>query len=421
MSSLPYAQTFLNGEGEPALMPAMDAALIEGLADRFGRADVMDTHPVLTVPERDEELAAIEAFATRAAGFKRLIVLGTGGSSLGGATLVQLGKASATQVQFAENLDPATLDEMLSPEHLAESMVLAVSKSGGTVEPLFLLLQAAAGLQKTGRDLKAHVAVLTGSKPSPLRSFAEDHDLEIIPHPDDIGGRYAVLTAVGLIPALLAGHDIGQLRKGAAAVVGRLKETPGYNPALIAAAWQMELIRQRHISQSVFMPYCDQLFAMGTWYRQLLAESLGKGGKGLTPIRSLGAVDQHSQLQLYLDGPKDKCFTLLEVDVHGKGSKAPEQWLSTYGLDYLQNATTGDVLMAQCRATAVTLAGHGLPVRHIALERVDSEAVGALLMHFMLEVIALAELMKVNPYDQLAVEQGKALTRQMLGSKGSAA
>lgn len=420
--SFPYSQTFLNEEGQDYAMPLqMDSAGLEGLADLFSTPDILKRHPVLDVPFRKEDIQAVTDFAERASRFKRLIVLGTGGSSLGGATLVGLGHPGSTAVHFVENLDPETLATLLSPEMLKESMVLAISKSGGTVEPLFLLLQAAATLQKIGVPLKHQVAVLTGSKPSPLRSFAEDHDLAIVPHPDDIGGRYAVLTAVGLIPALLAGHDIRALRHGAAEVVMRLRETPGYNPALIGAAWLMHCQQRHGAKLSVFMPYCNQLFAMGSWYRQLLAESLGKSGQGFTPIRSLGAVDQHSQLQLYLDGPRDKCFTLLEVNVRGKGDMAPPEWLAKYGLDYLQENTSGDVLMAQCQATAATMAGHGLPVRHMVMQRLDSEAVGALLMHFMLEVIALAELMKVNPYDQLAVEQGKALTRKVLRAQGAAA
>lgn len=419
--SFPYSQLFLNAEGQDyAMPPTMDVAGLEGLADIFSKPDILKRHPVLELPYRKEDLKAVVNFAERASRFKRLIVLGTGGSTLGGATLVGLGKPGTTTVHFVENLDPDSLSTLLSPDRLRESMVLAISKSGGTVEPLYLLLQAASMLREMGVPLKEQVAVLTGSKPSPMRSFAEDHDLTIIPHPDDIGGRYAVLTAVGLIPALLAGHDIHALRHGATEVVTRLKETPGYNPALIGAAWLMHC-QQQGAKLSVFMPYCNQLFAMGTWYRQLLAESLGKSGKGFTPIRSLGAVDQHSQLQLYLDGPRDKCFTMLEVNVRGKGDMAPAEWLTKYGLDYLQDNTSGDVLMAQCQATAATMAGHGLPVRHMVMQRLDSEAVGALLMHFMLEVIALAELMQVNPYDQLAVEQGKALTRKVLRAQGTAA
>jgi glucose-6-phosphate isomerase len=156
------------------------------------------------------------------------------------------------------------------------------------------------------------------------------------------------------------------------------------------------------------------------WYRQLWAESLGKKGKGTTPVRALGPVDQHSQVQLYLDGPKDKLFTFVFGPTQGTGGKITRAL--TNGdpeLAYLEDRTVGDLAEAEGKATATALAQSGRPVRVIRLPKLNEESLGALLMHFMLETIIAGALMDVDPFDQPAVEQGKILTRQYLKDMGA--
>lgn len=164
------------------------------------------------------------------------------------------------------------------------------------------------------------------------------------------------------------------------------------------------------------MPYRDRLAAFGLWYRQLWAESLGKGGQGTTPIRALGTVDQHSQLQLYLDGPPDKMFTLLMGDVAGGGAEVPPELAGATGLGYLAGRRMGDLLDAEQRATADTLIRHGRPTRVMRVPRLDEAAMGALMMHFMLETIIAARLMGVDAFDQPAVEESKRLARDYLAA-----
>jgi glucose-6-phosphate isomerase len=163
------------------------------------------------------------------------------------------------------------------------------------------------------------------------------------------------------------------------------------------------------------MPYLDRLERFAMWYRQLWAESLGKQGKGTTPVRALGPVDQHSQVQLYLDGPKDKLFTFIFGPTQGAGARiTPALTAGDAELAYLEGRTVGDLAAAEGKATATALSQSERPVRILRLPQLDAETLGALLMHFMLETIIAAHLMEVDPFDQPAVEQGKILTRQYL-------
>jgi glucose-6-phosphate isomerase len=168
------------------------------------------------------------------------------------------------------------------------------------------------------------------------------------------------------------------------------------------------------------MPYVDRLADFGLWYRQLWAESLGKGGHGTTPIRAVGTVDQHSQLQLYLDGPKDKMFTVALLDCARAGRKVPRKLANDPSLAYLAGRTMGALIDAEGRATAETLLRRGRPTRILRISKLDGAVMGALMMHYMLETILAAHLLGVDAFDQPAVEEGKVLTRQYLADSGKA-
>lgn len=379
-----------------------------------------NTLPLLSLPARTDDLAAISTLSERImAEYTHLIVLGTGGSSLGGRFLSELaGQKGAMRITFIDNVDPHSLDQLLAECNLAQCFFVIISKSGGTVETLSQGLLCLKALQQAHGDaaISRQTVAITQPSDSVLSRFATKWRIPIIDHPPDIGGRFAVLTAVGLLPACVAGLDIHALRAGACSVLDDLKaaQMPADSPPVAAAMAAMQLMNESK-PISVVMPYADRLYEFGSWYRQLWAESLGKDGKGSTPIRALGTVDQHSQLQLYLDGPHDKNFTLITTDHAGKG---PVLDLSLVGdeqsLNYLKNHTIGDVMAAEQQATVDTLKRNDCPVRVMHLPAITEESVGALLMHFMLETIATAALMGVNPYDQPAVEQGKIRTRELL-------
>ncbi len=413
------------GEGglsEEALGRALEAAglALEGLRAVHGRGGL----PLLALPGRADDLEACRSVAAAyRARFAEVVVLGTGGSSLGGQAVTALAaRDGGPCLHFLDNVDPRTFEALLAGLDLEATGVLAISKSGATAETLAQLLALLPALEgAVGRaGLAERVTVISDPIPSPLRRLADRLGLPCLDHEPGVGGRYSVLSNVGLLPALLAGLDGARLRAGAAEVLrGCLAAgEPAQAPPALGAALSVGLLGERRITQSVLMPYVDRLDAFARWYRQLWAESLGKDGTGTTPISARGAVDQHSQLQLYLAGPRDKMFTLIQLETAGQGAPI-DPALATgeegdEALAYLRGRSLGDLMDAMARATAETLARGGHPTRVIRLARLDEEVLGALFMHFMLETIIAADLLGVNAFDQPAVEESKVLARQYL-------
>ena len=379
---------------------------------------------LLQIPSRTDDLKEAEKLARSIGrGMKTIAVLGIGGSSLGGQALTVLSKKSTKRafVEFHDNPDPLSwrgvlkrVDKRLD---ITSTHFICISKSGGTAETLAQALSAEAALRKAGvTDLKKHFTIITEPHKSALSDFADSIGAPKLPHPEGVGGRYSVLTVVGMLPALMMKLDARALRRGAQAV---LEETlaakkPEASPVARGAALQWALQAEGRLSTTILWPYADKLAIFGGWWRQLWAESLGKDGKGATPVSVLGPVDQHSQLQLFRDGPGLALFTIMTVDTKGQGAVVPRARALQLGLPYLANRTIGDLVDAEARATAQTLFKNGRPVRVIHFERVDEFEVGALMMHFMLEPIIMGRLMGVDPFDQPGVEEAKVLAREYL-------
>ncbi len=245
-----------------------------------------------------------------------------------------------------------------------------------------------------------------------MRRLGREHGIEMLDHDPNIGGRFAGLTAVGLLPAKAAGLNIQAIRHGAAEVTRQMFQADSPEPALGAALHGCLLKKGKTVS--VIMPYCDRLSAFSAWHQQLWSESLGKNGKGTTALRALGAFDQHSQLQLYLDGPNDKFFTLVLLKQENTGAAIPAS--KEKALGYLNNRTIGDLMVAEQRATAETLIQNKRPVRILSLDTLNEETLGALMMHFMLETMVMGRLWGIDAFDQPAVEQGKRLAREYLAA-----
>ena len=401
------------GLGEKAFARALDEAA--AVLDRVRAERAAGGLPVLDVPGRTDDLPAIEAAAARLRGsFDHVVVLGAGGSSLGGRTLCALANgATGPRLHFADNIDPLGFETLLGGLDGGRSGFIAISKPGATAETL---AQTLAVLDTLGDAAGERLTVVTQPGESPLRRLAERIGCAVLDHDPEVGGRYAALTVSGLLPAFAAGLDGRALRAGAGAVLDAAltsRDAAGCTPA-VGAAIAVGLLREHNLSTTVLMPYCDRLAAFGLWFRQLWAESLGKDGTGTTPLNALGATDQHSQLQLWLNGPPDKMFTLVTLDHAGAGPRLPAGLSGDAELAYLEGRAMGDLLAAEQRATAETLARHGRPVRLIRLASLDERTLGALLMHFMLETIITAGLIGVNPFDQPAVDEGKALARVYL-------
>ena len=396
--------------------------------DKFRTWKDDGTLPLLKLPARRDDLAALKPHAERFARFEHVVVMGSGGSSLSGKTLVALkdqgfGPAKGRPtVHFMDNVDPARFAEMTSRLPLDRTGFLPISKSGGTPETLMATFTAIAAIEaKLGKTaLATNMIAITEATDNSLRKLMTKVGATILDHDPKVGGRYSALSLVGMLPAMIAGVDCVAIREGAASVLDPVlaaKDTKGLAPA-IGAALSVGLARERGINITVLMPYVDRLETFAFWYRQIWAESLGKNGTGTTPIRAMGTIDQHSQVQLYLGGPIDKLFTLLIHDTTGQGTRlTPDMLGGDKTLEYLANQAMGDLLLAEADAVAATLARNGRPVRVLRVPAVDEKTMGALMMHYMLETMFAAELWGVDAFDQPEVEASKIVTRQYLSQR----
>src|SRR5471030_837192 len=408
----------LSGKGAPP-RSAYDQALAKSASalDWLRGQHSSKSLELLGIPARTDDLRAAAKQAAALKGFATIAVLGIGGSSLGGQALTALRKVSKPFVEFHDNPDPFAWAKALKRFDLKKTHFVAISKSGGTSETLMQVLTAADALEKLGvKNLKKHFTIITEPHQSPLADFAGSIGAVKLDHPTGVGGRYSVLTMVGALPGLAMGLNFKQLRSGAQAALDQVlnAKTPADAPAAVGAALHYALSQQGKLATTILWPYADDLAVFGGWWRQLWAESLGKDGQGSTPVSVLGPVDQHSQLQLFRDGPGNALFTLMTVDTKGKGPTAPRPRAKALGLAYLAGKKLGDLVDAEARATAQTLFKNGRPVRQIHLAKVDEFHMGALMMHFMLETIVMGKLMGVDPFNQPGVEEGKVLARQYL-------
>jgi glucose-6-phosphate isomerase len=393
--------------------------------------------PHLTIPEETADIGEAEAaYARLARGARAVIFFGTGGSSLGGQALAQLGgwhipgTADAAQKQrprtrFYDNLDGHTLASALhSFDDLGGARFIVISKSGGTPETLVQALAALAAAKESGHEKRIPEMFLgvteprAKGKPNGLRTLFEQHGIPCLDHHPGMGGRFSVLTNVGLLAAIARGLDARAVRAGAKTVVDALMaaDSPrGLAPAESAAV-AVALARDKGIRVQVMMPYSDRLGRFAAWFAQLWAESLGKDGQGTAPIACLGPVDQHSQLQLFMDGPREHLITVVRAPSAGTGPRIDPDLASAAGLGYLAGRTAGDLVAAQAQALPEALAQAGRPVRTLDLARLDEASLGALMMHMMLETILAAALMGVDPFDQPAVEMAKVITRERVAA-----
>jgi glucose-6-phosphate isomerase len=382
----------------------------------------------------DADIAEVEAaLAKLFDGARTLVMLGTGGSSLGGQALAQLGGWSIPgdkggpgerpRIRFYDNIDARSFAHGLELEDLSEWRFVVISKSGGTAETLSQMLTVIALLRARGMEAEVPRLFLAVSDPrkpgaaNGLRDVCEAYGIPVLDHPAAIGGRYSAFTAVGAIPLLARGLDPRAFRAGGKAVVDSLaaaRQPADFAPAL-GAALNVALVEEKGVNISVMMPYSDKLERFSAWYVQLWAESLGKGGKGTTPIAALGPVDQHSQLQLYLDGPRQHVMTVMRVAPAAVLPVIPADLAAKAGAGYLGGFNIADLVEAQGRAIADAFVEAQRPSRMFDIPVLDERAMGALMMHFMCETILAADLLGVDPYDQPAVEMGKRITREYLG------
>ncbi len=380
------------------------------------------------LPYDEENVARVKQVANEAAGqFGAVVVLGIGGSALGTIALrsalchplyneLPPARRNGPRLYIEDNVDPVRLKAVFDLIEPAKTLFVVISKSGTTVETLaqFLFIRSL-----LDGDLRDNVIVVTDAGPSTLRGIGESECRATLEVPAGVGGRFSVLSPVGLLPAALAGIDIDALLAGAAQADQVRCSSPSAvdNDAYMAAAVEY-ILYQKAKRISVMMPYATGLVEITDWYRQLWAESLGKTSDvGPTPVRATGVTDQHSQVQLYREGPNDKVICFLAVQHFQDEVPIPPAWESTEAIGYIGGHSFNQLIEYERIATTLALTDAQRPNYTITLPEVNPYSVGQLL--YMLEVKAAisGELYGVNAFDQPGVEAGKALSYGLMGRK----
>jgi glucose-6-phosphate isomerase len=353
------------------------------------------------------DLKNFEKFAKKISSYKKVLVLGVGGSSLGGKTLSAL--RSQNKLEFLESIDPFTVANCLNKIDLKNTFFLVISKSGETIETICQTLIILDEIEKKKiKNFAQQFLFITESEKNSLAKIAKKIGAKITPHSNKIGGRFSCFSIVGLLPAILAGIDAKKVRQGAEKVVNEFLKD---GQKIIHSCSLQLCLFEKGIVNNVIMPYIDSLKNFTDWYRQLWAESLGKNNFGSVPINSMGTIDQHSQLQLYLDGPKDKFFTFLTQKKHQydfviKDFKDVE---TLFGDKKLSS-----IVEVEQETTIEVLNRKKLPIRIFEIEKLNEEVLGGLMMQMFLETILIAYVKKLNPFDQPAVELRKDLAKKIL-------
>ncbi len=381
----------------------------------------------------------IGAMAKKLSGsYDTVCVIGIGGSALGcwaldcamrGPHPVQ-GEHSSKKPRLVilDNVDPDFLNHALDSMSPKKTLIVVIAKSGSTAETMGGFLIVREWLMKAiGKKAASRIIAVTSEGRGDLKVLATREGYVTFHIPENVGGRFSVLSAVGLVPAALIGVNIKQLCRGAAAMTeAAWSDDLEANIALSSALHHWLILTVKKKSIQVAFPYSNFLWGTAFWFRQLWAESLGKAKDrtgavvhaGQTPIAALGTTDQHSQVQLYMEGPNDKVFSFWVVEKHKKQVKIPKAKLGLDGFDYLGGQSMGKLLDAERRATEAALATNERPNCSFTLERVDEEHLGAFFQMMEFETAFMGELLNIDAFDQEGVELGKKFTYALMGRAG---
>lgn len=419
--------------------------------------EVLKAHKILSAERREKKYGFYDLYKDKvtlkqvkdaAARFsemeyKNLVVLGIGGSALGITALhTALGdpyrnlcgrkaRKGRPRLFVMDNIDPVTFKAMMRLCRPEKTLYNVISKSGGTAETISQLMIIVDMLEKKlGADaIKDHLVVTTSPRgenapKSLLHPVADAYDLVSFDIPLNVGGRFSVFSPVGMFPAALLGMDVDAMAAGCAAMDKQCSRASLLdNPAYLRAAVQYLMDVRKGKTMSVMMPYADGLRDVADWYRQLWAESLGKRYDldrnevyaGQTPIKALGATDQHSQVQLYREGPNNKIFNILEVKRFASTLRIPDVLPQVTGLDYLRNATMNKLMAAELQGTLDALKVSRRPAMRIILPAVNAFTVAQVLYLLEVETAMAGRLYHVNTFDQPGVEEGKIIARRLMG------
>ena len=348
--------------------------------------------------------------------FKDVIILGTGGSSKAGRTFVQIAYRTFGRhpkfpnITFLENIDFQDFNDLFKKINLKKTGIIVISKSGETNETLVQFLIFLSKYKESFQKLKIekYFTVITKKGSSSLRNLANDFSIGVIDLDNNLSGRFSAFSPIGLLPAAISGLNVQNITKGALSLLNEyLKKQqiiPSEGAALHYAA------QNSKINISVLLTYTERLRNFGYWHEQLIAESLGKKNKGFTPVHSMGATDQHSLLQLFLEGPKDKLITFITLKKQKDQIKINNNLISKVKkLSFLKKESLNKLLDFEMEKVCRLLNEYKRPYRTIILNKCAEFEIGYLMMNFMLETIILAYLNNLNPFDQPAIDKGKSI------------
>ncbi len=347
------------------------------------------------------------------------LLLGIGGSALGPKTILEaLSPAhnykKRPRVFICDNVDPRTIVNILSIINREKATINVITKSGSTAETmaLFMILSNEIG------DIKGRMVATTDPEKGNLRAIVNSMGLKAVTIPPEVGGRYSVLSPVGLLLAEVIGVNSDEILQGARDINERCNRSiPRENPAYMFGIL-LYLMYKRKRNINVLMPYADGLKSLSEWFCQLWAESLGKDGYGITPYPSLGTIDQHSQLQLWMDGPQDKVVVFLRVEDYETDIMIPKVFKDIEGISYLGGHRLSDLIKAEEESTELALTREGRPNMTISIPVLDPYHLGQLFQFFEIATAFTGFMYNINPFNQPGVEEGKNFTYGMMGKKG---
>ena len=350
--------------------------------------------------EFDFSRATVKKFST----YKNIVIIGMGGSILGTKSIYSfLKKKIKKNVFFFDNLDPDLYLKYKKIKNLKNSCFIVSGKSGKTIETIMNL-----GTIFSKNLLKNKLIIISELTDNALMTIANKYNAEVIEHKEFISGRYSVLSETGMFPAALMGLNLVKFKN-----LKRLIRNRNFSSTLIHNVACIYTLISKKINNSVILNYDSNLNDLGYWYQQLVAESLGKKGKGINPILSFGPKDHHSLLQLYLDGPKDKFFTFLNPSKSEDKFRVSQDIIPN-DMKFLRNKNLKFVINAQCNAVKNIFKLKKIPFRQITFSKKNEESLGEIFTFFALETILLSRLLNINPFDQPAVEQVKTETKNIL-------
>ena len=430
------------GEAD-GITPAELAAATPLAAQALAGVKELSTSGVIGFPDLPQHTVLakeIQAYASTLKGsYDTVCLVGIGGSALGAWALdcaargphpVQ-GEYSPTKPRLVilDNVDPEFVQLALLSMKPKKTLVVVIAKSGATAETVatFLIVRAWLIAGAGAKLAKSHIVVVTSEGRGDLKVMATAQGYRTFHLPENVGGRFSVLSAVGLVPAALIGIDILALLRGAAKMTALAwKPELSDNTALRAALLHYLALTKKGKTIQVAFPYANRLWGTAFWFRQLWAESLGKAKNragetvhvGQTPIAALGTTDQHSQVQLYMEGPKDKVFSFWTVKKPSDPGKIPTEKTGFEGFDYLAGQSLAKLLDAECKSTQAALTENQRPNCVFTLDKMDTEHLGMFFQLLEFETAFVGEMLNINAFDQEGVELGKKFTFGLMGRKG---